>query len=321
MRVRFAQEDDSADWLDRLHTYELDLCRPDQVDAFVIRMLATFPYVSILINNAAQTIRRPLHYNRILQERSNAAAMLLTHTNNDNDEVLPCIVSANSSVSSSSSSVSSSSSALLDCRARTLTYESPITIAEQDNLSVDQVNAWFPQGLSDELNDGEPLDLRPNNSWGVDPEDTDSRELAEILLTNVHAPITLTVRLLPLLRRSPYKHKYVVQVSSMEGKFARFKTAQHAASNTGKAALNMWVRTTSYVWAKKYGIAQTGVCTGWCSAMHARGSPMWNDAFETPLTCEDGASRILDPILGVENGTYAEPLHGVFLKDYSRSSW
>ena len=107
----------------------------------------------------------------------------------------------------------------------------------------------------------------------------------------------------------------------MEGKFARFKTAQHAHTNVGKAALNMWVRTTSYLWAKQYGIAQVAVCTGWCSAMHARGSKQWDDDFETPLTCEDGASRILDPLLGVESGTYAEPFFGVFLKDYKTSAW
>ncbi len=54
---RFASMDDSADWLDRLHIVGIDLRQPGQVVALADEVAADGP-LDILINNAAQTVRR-----------------------------------------------------------------------------------------------------------------------------------------------------------------------------------------------------------------------------------------------------------------------
>jgi NAD(P)-dependent dehydrogenase (short-subunit alcohol dehydrogenase family) len=55
---RFAAIADSADWLDRLHIIGIDLRDPGQVIALAQGVAAGGP-LDILINNAAQTVRRP----------------------------------------------------------------------------------------------------------------------------------------------------------------------------------------------------------------------------------------------------------------------
>ena len=42
--------------------------------------------------------------------------------------------------------------------------------------------------------------------------------------------------------------------------------------------------------------------------------------FQTPLDEIDAASRVLDPILSVVNGT-GEPVYGKFIKDYRPVEW
>ncbi|MFA9271553.1 MAG: SDR family NAD(P)-dependent oxidoreductase, partial [Baekduiaceae bacterium] len=54
---RFAAMEDSADWIDRLHVVGLDLRDPMQVTALADEVAAQGP-LDILINNAAQTVRR-----------------------------------------------------------------------------------------------------------------------------------------------------------------------------------------------------------------------------------------------------------------------
>ena len=63
---RFAAMDDSADWLDRLSIVGIDLRDPAQVVALADSVAAQGP-LDILINNAAQTVRRsPGSYTRLV---------------------------------------------------------------------------------------------------------------------------------------------------------------------------------------------------------------------------------------------------------------
>ena len=54
---RFASMPDSAEWLDRLNIVGIDLRQPGQVIALADAVAADGP-LDILINNAAQTVRR-----------------------------------------------------------------------------------------------------------------------------------------------------------------------------------------------------------------------------------------------------------------------
>jgi len=55
LACRFADELDSDKWISRLHIYGVDLHLPS-VSAFITHVLREYPYLDILINNAAQTI-------------------------------------------------------------------------------------------------------------------------------------------------------------------------------------------------------------------------------------------------------------------------
>ena len=58
-----------------------------------------------------------------------------------------------------------------------------------------------------------------------------------MLAVNALAPFILNARLRALLLRSPAAHRFVVNVSAMEGKFYRYKTPNHPHTNMAKAAL------------------------------------------------------------------------------------
>lgn len=59
---RFLAEADAAQWRDRLTLERLDLRRVPSVEAFADRLCATLPHLDIVINNAAQTIKRPREF-------------------------------------------------------------------------------------------------------------------------------------------------------------------------------------------------------------------------------------------------------------------
>lgn len=56
---RFAREDDFAQWRDRLEIHGLDFLDPRTVLTFSSKLDASLPHLDILINNAAQTVKRP----------------------------------------------------------------------------------------------------------------------------------------------------------------------------------------------------------------------------------------------------------------------
>ena len=62
---------------------------------------------------------------------------------------------------------------------------------------------------------------------------------------------------------SPAPARFIVNVSAMEGKFYRRKTAAHPHTNMAKAALNMMTRTAAHA-LKDEKIYMNSVDTGWC---------------------------------------------------------
>lgn len=176
----------------------------------------------------------------------------------------------------------------------------------------------FPPGQVDTLNDHEPLDLRDGNSWNQTSEDVNLRELAEILSVNAMAPFALSTHLLAHMKRSPNPHRYLILVSSMEGKLNRCKPDQHVHTNMGKAALNAMTRTVAADYAQ-HNIYVNSVDTGWNSEERAVNDPKRDPTFETPLDCADGAARVLDPIFTGEREKRF--VFGQFLKDYEPSEW
>jgi NAD(P)-dependent dehydrogenase (short-subunit alcohol dehydrogenase family) len=80
-------------------------------------------------------------------------------------------------------------------------------------------DAAFPLGRHDV--NGQQLDLRTTNSWLLRLHEVSTHEAAEALAINALAPFVLNARLRPLLIDAPVEHRFVVNVSAMEGKFYR----------------------------------------------------------------------------------------------------
>jgi NAD(P)-dependent dehydrogenase (short-subunit alcohol dehydrogenase family) len=178
--------------------------------------------------------------------------------------------------------------------------------------------AMFPAGARDET--GEQLDLRERNSWVLGVDEISPREWLEVHVINGFVPFLLTGQLRQLLAASPHPDRYVIQVSAMEGSFARErKTPRHPHTNMAKAGLNMLTRTVADEYAAQ-GIYMSSVDTGWVTdeRPHPAKQAQRAQGFRPPLDVIDGAARVYDPIV---RGVAGEPVYGCFLKDYRVAPW
>ncbi len=160
------------------------------------------------------------------------------------------------------------------------------------------------------------------NSWRMTLANVPSPEMLEVQLVNSVAPFILCAKLKELMMRHPTGEKHIVNVSAMEGQFARgTKTDKHPHTNMAKAALNMMTLTSAPDYAA-HGIFMNAVDTGWVTdedpiALSTRKTEVHD--FQPPLDIVDGAARICDPFFaGLLSG---EHVWGKFLKDYAPTAW
>ncbi|QIR38668.1 SDR family oxidoreductase [Tolypothrix sp. PCC 7910] len=287
---RFSAEPDFSQWRSQLEIYGLDLRYIPAVEAFARHLLDTESALDIIINNAAQTIKRPLaFYQHLLAEEENPREILA--------EQAQGLIKYNAV-----------GSPLLE----TQPYY-------KDYLA--NSSEYFPANTFDA--DGEQVDLRPINSWVLKLNEISTVEMLEVQLVNAIAPFILNSQLKPLLMRSPFERRFIINVSAMEGQFNRKdKTVYHPHTNMAKAALNMMTRTSAADYARDR-IFMNSVDTGWITNEnpHPKKTHLQQTrGFHTPLDVIDGMARIYDPIVqGIENS--AEPLYGHFLKDYAPYPW
>ena len=295
---RFTAMDDSADWLHHLRVVGIDLRDPGQVIALADEVAAQGP-LDILINNAAQTVRRsPAAYAHL----ATAAKAPLP------SGPLPDVVTLGRAAHATTAGLpgghwSPTPQALT---ALALTAGS----ASADRIAT---GAAIDAG-------GLAPDLHPYNSWSQVVNEVDPVELLEVQLCNQTAPFILISRLRSALAASEARRSYVVNVSAMEGQFSRgYKGPGHPHTNMAKAALNMLTRTSAAELLSD-GILMTSVDTGWITdeRPHPTKMRLAEEGFHAPLDLIDGAARVYDPIVRGEAG---EDLHGVFLKDYAPSPW
>ncbi len=307
---RFAAQPDSADWLDRLRIIGIDLRDPSQVVALAQTVSAAGP-LDIIINNAAQTVRRsPGAYAPL------AAA--------EADPLPPELISAGMQVlafdrvgEAHPSALASSVRSAADLHAtggggaeltRLAMVAGSASLARHEDRSAVDAGGLLP-------------DVVDANSWTQVLGQVDPLELLEVHLCNAAAPFILVDALRPALAASRARRKYVVNVSAMEGVFGRgYKGPGHPHTNMAKAALNMMVRTGSQEMFERDRILMTAVDTGWITdeRPHHTKLRLAREGFKAPLDLVDGAARVYDPIVQGEAG---EDLHGVFLKDYRPHRW
>jgi NAD(P)-dependent dehydrogenase (short-subunit alcohol dehydrogenase family) len=274
---RLSQEADFADWHQRGQICALDLRDLGSVERFTQKLATELPHVDVLVQNAAQTVKRPLAY----------YAPLLAH-----EALVP----------------HASGPTLLEARPGYRGHL-PVLAGEIAPAARDA--------------EGHARDERATHSWRATLGEVGTIELIETLLVGAIAPFVLLNQLLPLLRKSSHGRRFVINVSAVEGQFARANDAPfHPHTNMAKAALNMLTRTTAKALAAT-GIYVNSVDTGWMSderpfaqAEAARDQ----HGFYPPLDPIDAAARIYAPIVQGLTDT-AEPVWGQFLKDYQPHPW
>ena len=296
---RFTAMDDSADWLHRLRIVGIDLRDPAQVAALADSVAEQGP-LDILINNAAQTVRRSPGAYAPLADAESAALP---------DGPLPDMLTFDHTSDAHPAALAGSLAEHPTAHALTaLALTAGSASAERVALQT----AIDAGGLVP--------DLHPVNSWTQKVDEVDPLELLEVQLCNMTAPFILVSRLRPAMAASTARRKYVVNVSAMEGVFSRgYKGPGHPHTNMAKAALNMLTRTSAREMLSD-GILMTSVDTGWITdeRPHPTKMRLAEQGFHAPLDLVDGAARVYDPIV---RGELGEDLHGCFLKDYAPSGW
>jgi NAD(P)-dependent dehydrogenase (short-subunit alcohol dehydrogenase family) len=318
---RYASEPDFGSWGGRLRIHGLDLRHSPSVEVFARFLNHSERRLDALINNAAQTVRRPVaFYRHLLDQEAQSWKTLSAAEQSVLEGHYACRALLERPTPEDPSAARGL--ALLDL--------GKVGMGILDSARLSQVRMTyddrtcggdvFPEGRFDA--DLQQVDLRTQNSWRMTLAEVPTAELLEVLLINAVAPLVLAARLKPLMLQARSREVHIVNVSAMEGVFSRgTKTDKHPHTNMAKAALNMMTRTSAPDYARD-GIHMNAVDTGWITdedpAAHAERKREVHD-FQPPLDIVDGAARILDPLFsGLSTGIHAS---GMFFKDYQPSTW
>ena len=319
--LRYAKEDDFHEWKDRLRIHGLDLRHIPSVEIFCNFLELQYDRLDVIINNAAQTVRRPAGF----YEHLMANEEIPMHDLPQDAQILlsdhyACLSELNAlgtgfkegknlpvTWHGKQIGIGLSASAKL----------SQIPYSIDDSIVAEEV---FPVGKLDA--DLQQVDLRKTNSWRLKLGEISTNEMLEVQLVNSVAPFVINNRLVNLMKKEDTGMKHIINVTAMEGKFHKYhKESRHPHTNMAKAALNMMTLTSAGDLAK-FGIFTNAVDTGWVTdedpAELARKKEIDHD-FQPPLDIVDGAARVMDPLLdGINTGKHWT---GKFLKDYRPIDW
>ncbi|MBC7872317.1 MAG: SDR family NAD(P)-dependent oxidoreductase, partial [Chitinophagaceae bacterium] len=283
---RYAQENDFELWCSRLHIFAVDLRQITRLESFVDYLYSHFSHIDILVNNAAQTVKRPPAYYAHLLPLETAPVDNLPH------KWLPLLSE-------------------YDLNKPSVMTQIPF-LAETDEKS------YFPHDKYDSY--GQQIDNRPYNSWIMSLDEISVAEILEVHLVNAVAPGVLAGQLKKLLQRSQHSDRFLVNVSAVEGQFTQFKRGIHPHTNMAKAALNMLTRSIAFDYAQS-NIYVTSVDPGWVSDQVPRQDDESRNAAVEKITIDmvDATARICDPIFtGIKDGDF---LSGKMFKDYQEVEW
>ena len=346
--LRFSKEEDFLVWKDRLKIFGLDLRNLTSVKTFCEEMMQTIPQIDFLINNAAQTIRHHPHFYKnlvaiensevpedmrnVLNENYLCAFPELKKLALENIQEIPLVLENNMSKTlltientpNTTDKIPINNSNTMPIISEEDPKQQPnptqmsqeintkFTIGDTSSNKISQSNSMlsflFPENCLDVNH--QQIDLIPKNSWIMTLTEVPFMEFAETQVINSWAPYLLCLYMKPFFLRNPSDNKHIVNVSSMEGRFNKFKKGYHPHTNMAKASLDMLTRTCGQDFAKD-NIYMNSVDTGWVSEM----LPLEHQIQRTvPLDELDGAMRVLDPIFTAMNGK--GKVHSKFFKDY-----
>ena len=182
--LRYSKENDFNEWGNRLHIYGLDLRHTPSVEIFCNHIEQTYNRLDILINNAAQTVRRPPGFyahlmaneNKALHEFPENVQKLMVNYQICTDK-LNAFAMPNPESESESDLPVDRPGKLPGIGLRESAQLSQIPYAYDQTLPADTV---FPRGELDV--DLQQVDLRTTNSWRLKLGEVQTAERLEIQL-------------------------------------------------------------------------------------------------------------------------------------------
>ena len=329
---KFQKDPDYEKWKNNLVIYPIDFRIFESTIKFIQFINDNFPHVDILINNAAQTIRRTASYYKYLlpiETKDLTKEEDKKIIKNDFINLQKQLKESESTTklnnpSQAKKEIQNALISLVDNKSKEYQEILPLSVIASQIRIMEEKSQPHVTVMG---GDGQPYDFsKGKNSWNFEFDEIPFQEFTEVQIINTWTPYYLCVKLKPLMMNSPFPDKYIVNVTSVEGIFNHYKRSSHVHTNMAKAALNMFTRTCgSYL--KDIGIYMTCVDTGWVSPMNEMNSLLdkdkknsyENEFVNVPLDELDGAMRVLHPIIeGIKNKNY---LYGILLKDYVKSPW
>ena len=320
--LRYSREPDFSKWKHRLQVYGLDLRHIPSVELFCDHIEQNYPRLDILINNAAQTVRRPPgFYAHLMDNETKDITTLPEDARILLDQHQACILQLEwgqapknlpeNDLPATWDGKSPGVGLRMSARLSQIPYSYDHSLNGPEVFPAERLDADLQQ-----------VDLRKTNSWRLRLGEIQTSEMLELQLVNSIAPFVLCNRLTDVMKKDNTGQKHIVNVSAMEGKFLRFKKgSRHPHTNMAKAALNMLTHTAASG-LSKHGIFMNAVDTGWVTdedpAMLAKFKQERHD-FQPPLDIVDGAARVCDPFFhGILTRKH---WCGKFLKDYFPIDW
>lgn len=328
---RFRAMPDADDWIDRLTIVGIDLRDPSQVAALAEEVASAGP-LDILVNNAAQTVRRSKGAYSHLVDAEQAPLPTgrtlprLVTFDRISDAHPSRLVGTLDSTVTSHHEIDPDGTHDREYAVDPVREQAALDAAARAEAVLTAGGASLEAYAAGRAVDAGGLlpDLATSNSWTHTVDQVDPLELLEVQMCNSVAPFVLISRLRPAMRAAVQRgarRTYVVNVSAMEGQFSRrYKGAGHPHTNMAKAALNMLTRTSAGEMFETDRILMTAVDTGWITdeRPHEEKLRIAREGWHAPLDLVDGAARVYDPIVRGEQG---DDVHGVFLKDFREYPW
>ncbi|KAL4481320.1 hypothetical protein ABPG73_016333 [Tetrahymena malaccensis] len=345
---RYKKEADYDSFKDRLFIYSLDFRKISSVIEFCDFFKEKFGKLDILINNAAQCVKREASYfkylidveSRPLKEYSDSDIKVLQYDlelkQYEADKLKQLSNTQLENVSSADQDLQTVDSLqqnnhekqlikiqqtqdLAFCHFSESVLMNVKPVLEGQKTEKDKL---YPEGVVD--SNGIQVDLASKNSWNSKLDEVPLFEFMETQVINAWAPFVLCQKLKECMTITPEQQKefkFIVNVSSVEGQFhMRNKPVYHPHNNMSKASLNMLTRTTGPQYSQEYNIFMTCVDTGWVSNDMIPKSFLFDNVYKTtPLDELDGALRVVDPIF--EGFKTKKPISTVFLRNYKVAEW
>ncbi|WP_228038181.1 SDR family NAD(P)-dependent oxidoreductase [Nostoc sp. LEGE 12450] len=196
---RYAAEPDFREWQHRLQIYGLDLRHLHSVEQFTQHICKFYQQLDIIINNAAQTVRRPpAFYHHLIEFESLPFGELPPE--------IQVLVGHNHAVNTENSALLASTEEKQATFTKNSAFLSQIPLIPED---IGDNLAFFPlEGYTD---DEQQLDLRPFNSWLMKDDEVSILELLEVHIINVIAPFVINSRLKRLMSNYKKTNKYIIK--------------------------------------------------------------------------------------------------------------